>query len=59
MHFKMNLEKKLFQSNKYGLMDVDQNKFGGPIIIIARVHRKLECATIRVSDSRFRHEVLF
>jgi hypothetical protein len=33
----MHLEKKLFQSNKYGHMDVDQNKFKSPIIITALV----------------------
>jgi hypothetical protein len=36
----MHLEKKLFQSNEYGRMDVDQNKFEDPIIRIALVHGK-------------------
>jgi hypothetical protein len=32
MHFKMHFEKILFQSNEYGCMDVDQDKFRDPII---------------------------
>jgi hypothetical protein len=41
----MHLEKKLFQSNEYGRINVDQNKFGSPIIITALVHRKSAGAT--------------
>jgi hypothetical protein len=38
--FKINMysKKKCFQSNDYGHMDVNQNKFGGLIIITALVH---------------------
>jgi hypothetical protein len=31
MYLKMHLEKKSFQSNEYGRMDVDQKRFGSPI----------------------------
>jgi hypothetical protein len=45
--FKINiyLKKNIFQSNEYGRMNVDQNKFGDPIIITALVHGKPVGAT--------------
>jgi hypothetical protein len=36
----MHLERKLFQSNEYNRMEVDQNKCGDIIIIIALIHGK-------------------
>jgi hypothetical protein len=44
----MHLEKKIILIKQIGSMDVDQNTFGGPIIIIALVHGKPVGATASV-----------
>jgi hypothetical protein len=41
----MHLEKKLYQSNEHSHIDVDQDKFGGLIIITTLVHGESMGAT--------------
>jgi hypothetical protein len=49
-YLKIHVEKKLFQSNEYGRMDVNQNKFGCPIIITALFHGK----PVGVTDNTYK-----